>query len=349
MIIDREIPIKNIYYMLSYAFKELRHNNYEHIEGEAFENIYDLLAEILFKGVSHLLKRGLHKEYILYEDTLSTLRGKLSLPETIKEKMAQRARLACTYDELTANNLFNRIIKSSLTRLIGERSVKSERRNALKKLLFFFDDIEAIELSRVPWSRLQYDRNSRTYQMLHNLCYFLWQRELLSNKAGSTQMEHFKHDQMPLLFQRFVLEYYKQHHPECRPSARQITWNFCENGSSSWSLLPAMQSDITLTSGERTLIIDTKYYSRTLQSHYNKATIHSDNLYQIHAYVINEDKAHNGKVDGMLLYAQTMAEEQPDERFVTPDGNILMVKTLDLSADFATIKTSLDTLLTYPL
>ena len=62
MTIDRTIPIKNIYYMLTYAFKELRHNNYEYIAGESFENIYDLFAEIISKGIAYLLKQGLHKE-----------------------------------------------------------------------------------------------------------------------------------------------------------------------------------------------------------------------------------------------------------------------------------------------
>ena len=62
MTIDRTIPIKNIYYMLTYAFKELRHNNYEYIAGESFENIYDLFAEIISKSIAYLLKQGLHKE-----------------------------------------------------------------------------------------------------------------------------------------------------------------------------------------------------------------------------------------------------------------------------------------------
>lgn len=61
MTIDKNIPIKNIYYMLTYAFKELKHNNYEHIVGENFDNIYDLFAEILSKGVSYLLNKGFIK------------------------------------------------------------------------------------------------------------------------------------------------------------------------------------------------------------------------------------------------------------------------------------------------
>ena len=112
--------------MLTYAFKELKHNNYEHIAGESFENIYDLFAEILSKGVSYLLKQGLHKEYILKEDALTILRGKLNLQETIKEKLSQRARLACEYDELTINNIFNKIIKTTIDILLNKSDVKVE-------------------------------------------------------------------------------------------------------------------------------------------------------------------------------------------------------------------------------
>lgn len=100
---------------------------------------------------------------------------------------------------------------------------------------------------------------------------------------------------MNLLFQRFVLEYYKKHRPEYKAAAKQIRWNFSESNAGSSSLLPVMQSDITLTLGERTLIIDTKYYSKNLQEHFGKFTIHSPNFYQIHTYVMNEDRGHTGK------------------------------------------------------
>ena len=40
---DKGILIRNIYYMLAYAFQELKQNNYAEIKGESFEDIYDLL------------------------------------------------------------------------------------------------------------------------------------------------------------------------------------------------------------------------------------------------------------------------------------------------------------------
>jgi len=58
---QNNILIKNIYYMLSYAFKALQQSNYESVDSEVFENIYDLFAEIVIKGLNKQLKQGLYK------------------------------------------------------------------------------------------------------------------------------------------------------------------------------------------------------------------------------------------------------------------------------------------------
>ena len=83
MIKDRNIWIRNVYYMLAYAFEELKKNNYEQIAHEEFEHIQDLFAEILYKGVSAQLKRGLHREYINRVEDLPLLKGRLDIRGTI--------------------------------------------------------------------------------------------------------------------------------------------------------------------------------------------------------------------------------------------------------------------------
>ena len=79
--------------------------------------------------------------------------------------------------------------------------------------------------------------------------------------------------------------------------------------------LTVMQTDIHLQRGNTVLIIDAKYYSHTTQVHFDKHTLHSNNLYQIFTYVKNRsyqfgEEAHT--VSGMLLYAKTEEEIQPD-------------------------------------
>lgn len=66
-----------------------------------------------------------------------------------------------------------------------------------------------------------------------------------------------------------------------------------------------METDVTLRSASRTLVIEAKYYRETLSSgQYGKKTLHSHNLYQLFAYLKNLEA--NGGLDrsaeGIILY-----------------------------------------------
>ena len=93
MIIDKSIFIQNIYYMLTYAFQVLKQKNYEKISGEKFDNIENLFASILSTGLAQQLKQGLHREYVAINDNLNTVRGKINLSETIKNKIKHKKHL----------------------------------------------------------------------------------------------------------------------------------------------------------------------------------------------------------------------------------------------------------------
>ena len=345
MTIDQGIFIRNIFYMLSYAFQELRRNNYADIAGEDFNNVHDLFAEILVHSVSFQLKQGLHKEYIERHDVLSSMRGKLDMQATIRERLSRRMTLGCEYDELSVDNLYNQIVKSSILLLVKQKDVKKERKVKLWRLLVFFNDVSEVDLRQVQWKNLRFDRNSCTYQTLCFICFFLVHDLLLTTESGNHHMPQFSDAHMCRLYEKFILEYFKRHHPELHPSAKQIDWNIKEEVSST-SMLPIMQSDIYLTNGEKVLIIDAKYYQRSMQTNFNKTSIHSNNIYQIQSYVFHEDRLHTGKVDGMLLYAKTSEEIVPDGKMEWPDGNIISFKTLDLNMDFNGICEQLESIVT---
>ena len=304
MTIDKGIFIRNIYYMLTYAFQELKQNNYEEIAGEEFEEIHDLFAEILLRGISFQLKQGLHKEYISCHGSLSTLKGKLDICGTVNNLMRKQQKIDCEYDELSENNKFNQILKTTVQFLLKHPKVKSDRKAALKRLMLFFSDVEAVDILTIDWTTMRFDRNCKTYRMLLYVCYFILDGMLMTTERGAYKMKEFSDEHMCRLYEKFVLEYYRKHYPELKAKATQIDWNIDKEQSTS-SILPIMRTDIMLTFKERTLIIDTKYYSRSMQSQFDKRTIHSNNLYQIHSYVMNYDTNHTGKVDGMLLYAKT--------------------------------------------
>lgn len=74
------IPVQNVYYMLAYAFQVLNENGYKDIAAEQFNNVRELCAAILTRGVSLQLKRGLGKEYISQTEPYPLCAAKLIFP-----------------------------------------------------------------------------------------------------------------------------------------------------------------------------------------------------------------------------------------------------------------------------
>ena len=122
------IPVQNIYYMLAYAFQVLNENGYKDIATEQFDNVGELCAAILAKGISVQLKRGLGKEYVSQTEPLSSLRGKIDIAESIKAQSMLRKQLVCTYDDFTVNSYMNRILNPQWNCLFGLIFPRSGRR-----------------------------------------------------------------------------------------------------------------------------------------------------------------------------------------------------------------------------
>ena len=336
------IPVQNIYYMLSYAFQVLNEQGYKDIATEQFDNVAELCASILSKGIAVQLKRGLGKEYIPQTEALSSLRGKIDITESIKTQSLLRKQLICTYDDFTVNSYLNRILKSTMELLL-HTDISKARKKALRKLMIYFADVDVLDVHTINWN-IRYDRNNQTYRMLVSICYLVVKGLLQTNTDGSTRLMDFIDEQrMCRLYEKFILEYYRKEHPDITARASQIPWQLDDGFS---DMLPIMQSDITLSKGNRTLIIDAKYYAHNTQTQYDVHTLHSGNLYQIFTYVKNKDAEYGDaphEVSGMLLYAMTDEQIQPDHVYHM-SGNKISVRTLDLNCDFIAIMEQLDSI-----
>ena len=335
------IPIQNIYYMLSYAFKVLDEQGYKSIATEEFHNVAELCAAILSKGVEYQLKRGLGRTYIAETEALSSPRGRIEINESIKTLSRLRGQLVCSHDEFSVNSYMNRIIKTTMVLLLKSK-ISSNRKKELRRLLVYFSEVQLLDVHTINW-KLQYNRNNQSYRLLVSVCYLVINGLLQTKEDGSTKLMDFLDEQRTCrLYEKFILEYYRQEFTQLSVNASQIPWQLDDGFD---ELLPIMQTDIMLTYKEQTLIIDAKYYSHSLQKQYDNLTAHSNNLYQIFTYVKNKEaelknKPHE-KVAGMLLYAQT-EEEGAIEKNYRMSGNPISVRTLDLSGDFSTIRNQLD-------
>lgn len=340
MITSDTIYIKNIYYMLSYAFKVLNEKSYKKIEVENFENISDLLSEILAIGVSKQIKQSLVKDYIEISETTSSIKGKINITDSINEQSFIKGQLNCTYDEFSLNCYLNKILKSTFNLLI-KSDISRKRKKKLKNLLMYFREVDLIDVNSINW-KIRFDRNNQTYKMLINICYLVINGLIHSEKVGDKKlMEFFDNQQMSSLYEKFLLNYFKKEHSNILTHAPQIDWQIDEGID---LLLPKMKTDVTLEYQNKILIIDAKFYSQNTLKNYGKNIHNTSNLYQIFAYVKNKQIEVQGKdieVSGMLLYVKTSQSIQPDSDYVM-SGNKISVKTLDLNQDFSLIKEQLD-------
>lgn len=342
---DKSIFIKNIYYMLSYAFTTLRQSDDDKIDTERFEDIHNLFAAILAKGIGRQLKQGLYREYINRKEDLSVMRGKIDMPGTIKNKLEKKQRITCIYDELSENNLLNQVLKTTVMLLVRYTDVDFEYKSVLKREMLYFSNVDEVEPHSIKWSSIRFQRNNQTYRIMLSICQMIIEGMLLTTDDGEYKLASFIDDQrMERLYEKFILEYYIKKHKELKVSASQIPWAL-DNGNG--TLLPIMQSDITLENraGDTVLIIDAKYYTHTLaENRFNDRMLYSGNLYQIFTYVKNKDRSIGDRkhsVSGMLLYARTDEDLQPDNSYLM-SGNKISVRTLDLNLEFSEIARQLD-------
>lgn len=334
------IRIQNIYHMLAYAFHVLHEQGYAEVATEDFDNTAELLATILSRGVNSQLKRGLGREYIPRTEPLSTLRGRIDVTETVKTRAILRRQMVCDYDEFNIDTSMNRILKATMALLVRSGISKS-RKKELRGLLAYFAEVADIDLGTVDW-RMRFDRNNQTYRMLMNVCWLVAKGLLQTQEDGSTRLMDFLDEQrMSRLYEKFILEYYRREHPGLRAESAYIKW-VLDDGFD--DILPVMRSDIMLSKGDTVLIIDAKYYAHTMQQQFDKRTYHSGNLYQIFTYVKNKEAElaeAPHEVSGMLLYAGTDEEIQPDGTY-RMSGNQISVKTLDLNRPFDEMRAQLD-------
>lgn len=329
---DDPIVIRNVYVMMAYAFRAIRSEGTTNIRGESFDSLHDLLGEILIRGVGTQVKRGLHRDYVEHSDEMPTIRGRIDVTSTISSLSSVRGRLVCKFDDYEPDTPHNRALKSVIVLLIRHGNVHPDRRDRLRRVLPYLHAVTLIPPTSIRWNALTIHRSNASYRLLLGACELIVRGLLPTQDSGDIKLSAWISDEaMSSLYERFLREYYRFHYPELTPKASTVEWDYRLLGALGDDQLPAMRTDISLFRGHRMLIIDAKYYSSSMQvSQWGKHTIHSGNLYQLFSYVKNADVMGDGRVSGMLLYARTTSDRQP-ELDIVAQGNRLGSRTLDLN------------------
>lgn len=346
------IPIKNLFYMLCYAWNVLSILDDVKLGNDDYDDAYNLFARVFSFGIGKLIRSGFHRSYIEDSEELSTLRGKISVQESINALSFERKKLVCSFDEYSSNDIFNQILKFTMLQLIRNSQVDISIKKDLKSQLVFFDGIDATAPTKEKRQQLKFNRNNVTYKLLINVAIMLYDNTVVSDEEGiNTFKDFFRQEQMHKVFEMFILNFYSMHLPKekYKVHAPKINWQIDIEAADAWAGLFDVdtnpgdrRTDIVIENKELNLqlIIDAKYYEKTFVSAYMDSNseeykIRRAHLDQVRGYLI--DSLFEGAKMGALLYPMVNNDLQKGKAFPIKDTQIF-VKTINLNSEWRDIE-----------
>lgn len=338
-----EIPIENIYYLLSYAYSKLKIDKDVLKEAKEYDNIQDLFARILINSLNSLIKSGFYRSYLTKNEDLSAPKGKINISSSIKRRTMMKKRINCSYDEFSSDVLFNQIIKSTIYYLTGLKQLDKKLSKKLQGFKPYFQDIELIKLTKDSFKALRWDKNNQDYYLIMSICELVYTFRLPEEKIeGDFHFKDFIEDNyhaMAHLFENFVYNFFKKELNEIKEITvhkPHINWDINKSLSTGINHLPEMKTDIILETSFKQIIIDTKFYKEILSEDSEYGTIDIGNLYQIFSYTSNSQ--FKGEISGMLLYASTGIDLDFKYQFM---DKVIYIKTINLAQNWRDIDQNL--------
>ncbi len=364
---QQKIPIENLYYLLCYAWGVSDQLDKVKVDGEKCHSLENLLSMVLLNVCDRLLRQGLVREYRYEEQEVEGIRGKLNLAETLKSGKYLYGQTICQVDELTQDVVINRVIFSTLKRLMRIEGIDENIRVRLRKTLARFPHIAEIRVTEGLLGRLlrhlpgrflrhlpgrfQGHRQNGVYSLALNVCKLIWESTLpIKGKDGRLEFVDFTEDEfrMNCIFERFLMNFCKLN---CREEFPEVHREYIDFQLSPFGMmfkeageaLPMMETDVTLfnPATQEKLILDAKFYREALVSKYGgKEKLRREHLSQILSYVMNQEdrsKPHTLNACGALVYP-TVDEDFDFSYRYKETGHRIYVRTVNLGQPWRKIE-----------
>jgi 5-methylcytosine-specific restriction enzyme subunit McrC len=311
----------------------------------------DTILEVLIARFVSLLeeavRRGLPRFYTSHVEDLPNLRGRLDATRQFTTLAASPHRLACRYDEFSADIPLNQVMKAAVTRL---RTLARSRANqrALIELGLFYADVSTVARNSLGWNAIVPDRSNARWIALVRLAKLILGDQFQSSAHGNIDGFALLFD-MNALFERYVEGLLGplaiMHGWSIRAQSGRRSCLHAEDGRDAmFETLPDIQ---LWRDGRIGLVIDTKWKRLADRAHDKKMDVAQADIYQMMAYA--QIYACERLV---LLYPHHGGLKSPlpaHYRVAVPDGPIrLTIATVDLSSH-QSARADLSPLLASPL
>jgi 5-methylcytosine-specific restriction enzyme subunit McrC len=317
-VIEPKIAAANVFRMLAYIYtaaheRFLRPETVEYAR-ETF--LFEPLVIFFNSLVANRVRRGLVQDYIRLAENLGSFRGALHVSNHILHNLGRDNAIYCRYFEQTVDIDDNRIIKSTLHRLL---QMGCWTRRTTLDLISNAHQFDAVSLALYPHRILEnrhYHRLNEDYQPIHALCKMFLDCSSISEKIGDLDFNGFLLD-MNVLFEQFVQQVFEA---ALRHKALTIAIQKPELLSSIASYGIEIRPDVVIRDGLTVAaIVDAKYKK-------DAAGPKNPDTYQVITYgtVLECPRTY-------LLYPQTEVDSEHDIP-VKNSGIVVRTRRVDISA-----------------
>ena len=334
-----KIPIRNLYYLFSYAWAQFPPGDTVDVGRDACPDLQNLFGKVLVDGVNGLIRRGLDRGYRSFAEETRSPRGRLLMGTIIKEQTLRRGAVVCQFDELSYDVLHNQIIKATARCLARESSMVSELAHELRLIERKLGGVTDIRLSGDIFRRVQLSRNTGQYGVLMRLCEFVFQSMMPDEGGTGSRFASVLEDEVKMsrVFEEFLKNFFAHEQSQFRLAPGGLRW--ASGGTTdpiALNYLPSMRTDITLRDTDRVVVFDAKFYSRPFNIRYGAPKVHSDNLYQIMTYIQHTALEYpNHTISGGLIYAAVGGPVSLPFQLM---GHSVRVEAVDLTMPWQSIR-----------
>lgn len=165
-------------------------------------DLLELLIGLFARRLQGQMRAGLSRAYCRREDDLGRLRGKLDVTRQFTRLAASPQKLACRYDEFTADTSLNRLLLCAVT-FLRRRSVRADTQRHLNEIAAHFEDVQPVSASEVLAKNIELDRATRRWKIPATLARLLLSSIYQTAHGGSRDGVALLFD-MGLLFEAYV-------------------------------------------------------------------------------------------------------------------------------------------------
>jgi 5-methylcytosine-specific restriction enzyme subunit McrC len=280
------------------------------------------IAEFL-RSVERVVKRGIHGDYVVIEENLATLRGKLMVGQHARRNVCRADRLYCAYSEFSKDRPENRVLHSAICRAVSWSASRDNQQWA-RELRFAFADVPLSNQPSLDLGRARPDR-----AMAHYTDALAWARLILNDESPLTGSgDHHAPSllfPMEAVFEAFVAKHLaRQLKRPLFVKAQARSHHLVRHREQNWF---SLRPDLLVRDERDHLVLDTKWklLDRKKANGSDKYGLAQGDFYQLQSYGLSYL---DGQGDVVLIYPRTSEFDEPLPVFEFPKSEGLRLWVL---------------------